>query len=48
MKEYLKPILEEEDIEIEDVVANSVGVKSSPAGWDDIDDNGGDLGDILK
>lgn len=47
MKNYEKPIIEEELIEIEDIVANSPGVKNGIGGWDDEDDNGGDLGDIL-
>ncbi len=35
MKEYIKPIIEEEDIEIEDVVATSTvdGQELSPTEW---------------
>lgn len=47
MKSYEKPILEEELIEIEDIVANSPGVKDEAGGWINPDGEDVDLGDIL-
>ena len=46
MRDYLKPYIEDEDIEIEDVIAVS-GVMKSPAGNDFTDDTVGGDGEIL-
>ncbi|MBQ7641938.1 MAG: hypothetical protein IJS83_05660 [Acholeplasmatales bacterium] len=49
MRDYIKPIIEDEMVEIDDVInASKFDIASNNTdSWDNSDDNGGSLGDLL-